>query len=92
MERFYDPNQGHIARQCGHKDVAIKMVTRPDRFSEPRACTLATTILENILYGKPDATTTEVEAAVLAANAHSFITLLPNGCNSNNNNNKNTQI
>ncbi|KAL8044043.1 hypothetical protein ABFX02_08G021700 [Erythranthe guttata] len=41
----------------------------------------ATTILENILYGKPDATMSEVEAASSAANAHSFITLLPNGYN-----------
>lgn len=39
----------------------------------------ATTILENILYGKPEATMAEVEAAASAANAHSFITLLPNG-------------
>lgn len=41
----------------------------------------ATTILENILYGKPDATMEEVEAAASAANAHSIITLLPNGYN-----------
>lgn len=41
----------------------------------------ATTILENILYGKPDATMDEIEAAASAANAHSFITLLPNGYN-----------
>jgi len=38
----------------------------------------ATTILENILYGKPDATMAEVEAAATSANAHSFIVLLPN--------------
>lgn len=41
----------------------------------------ATTILENILYGKPGASMAEVEAAASAANAHSFITLLPNGYN-----------
>lgn len=41
----------------------------------------ATTILENILYGKSDATSVEVEQAATAANAHSFITLLPNGYN-----------
>jgi ATP-binding cassette subfamily B (MDR/TAP) protein 1 len=41
----------------------------------------ATTIRENILYGKPDATNDEIEAATSAANAHSFITLLPNGYN-----------
>lgn len=41
----------------------------------------ATTILENILYGKPGASMAEVEAAASAANAHGFITLLPNGYN-----------
>lgn len=41
----------------------------------------ATTILENILYGKSDASMAEVEAAASAANAHSFITLLPSGYN-----------
>ena len=41
----------------------------------------ATTILENILYGKPDATIAEVEAAATASNAHSFISRLPNGYN-----------
>lgn len=41
----------------------------------------ATTILENILYGKSDATNVEVEQAATAANAHSFIALLPNGYN-----------
>ena len=30
----------------------------------------ATTILENILYGKPDATIAEVEATTTSANAH----------------------
>jgi ATP-binding cassette, subfamily B (MDR/TAP), member 1 len=41
----------------------------------------ATTILDNILYGKPEATMAEVETAATAANAHSFIALLPNGYN-----------
>lgn len=34
-------------------------------------------ILENILYGKPDATLQEVEAAARKANAHEFITSFP---------------
>ena len=38
----------------------------------------ATSILENILYGKEDATMEEVEAAAKAANAHAFINDLPN--------------
>ena len=37
------------------------------------------TIGENIRYGKPDATQEEVEAAAKEANAHNFITALPDG-------------
>ncbi|KAK2376747.1 ABC transporter B family member [Trifolium repens] len=33
------------------------------------------------LYGKSDAINEEIEAATSATNAHSFITLLPNGYN-----------
>lgn len=36
-------------------------------------------LLENIRYGKPDATIQEVEAAAKAANCHDFITSLPEG-------------
>ncbi|KAG6474720.1 hypothetical protein ZIOFF_068658 [Zingiber officinale] len=39
----------------------------------------ATSIKENILFGKKDATMEEVVAAAMAANAHSFISLLPQG-------------
>ncbi|KAG6474691.1 hypothetical protein ZIOFF_068629 [Zingiber officinale] len=39
----------------------------------------ATSIKENILFGKEDATMEEVVAAAMAANAHSFISLLPQG-------------
>lgn len=38
----------------------------------------ATSILENILYGKDGATMQEIEEAAKAANAHSFIDTLPN--------------
>ncbi|MCM8772364.1 MAG: ABC transporter ATP-binding protein/permease [Candidatus Omnitrophica bacterium] len=37
------------------------------------------TVLENILYGKPDATLEEVIYAAKIANAHDFIMKLPNG-------------
>ena len=36
-------------------------------------------IAENIAYGKPDATSTEIERAAKLANAHEFIKDLPNG-------------
>ena len=41
----------------------------------------ATTILESILYRKPDTIMAEVEAAASAANAYSFITFLLNRYN-----------
>ena len=37
------------------------------------------TIAENISYGKEDASQEEIEKAAKAANAHSFITELPDG-------------
>jgi ATP-binding cassette subfamily B protein/subfamily B ATP-binding cassette protein MsbA len=37
------------------------------------------TIRENIVYGKPEATDAEIEAAARAAYAHEFITELPDG-------------
>ena len=39
----------------------------------------ATTIAENIRYGKEGVTQTEIEEAAEAANAHSFISELPDG-------------
>ena len=38
-----------------------------------------TTIADNIRYGRGDATMKDIEAAAKAANAHSFISELPNG-------------
>ena len=40
-----------------------------------------TTIAENISYGKGGATTEEIEGAARAANAHNFISELPDGYN-----------
>ena len=39
----------------------------------------ATSILENILYGKDGATLQEIQEAAKAANAHTFIASLPKG-------------
>lgn len=41
----------------------------------------ATSIIENILYGKDNASMEEIKEAAKAANAHSFIENLPNGYN-----------
>ncbi|XP_020577107.1 ABC transporter B family member 19 [Phalaenopsis equestris] len=82
IERFYDPNQGQIL--LDNVDIRIlqlRWLRDQIGLVNQEPALFATTILENILYGKSDATIVEVEQAATAANAHSFIALLPNGYN-----------
>ncbi|XP_068636496.1 ABC transporter B family member 19 [Aristolochia californica] len=82
IERFYDPNQGQVLLDnVDIKTLQLRWLRDQIGLVNQEPALFATTILENILYGKPDATIAEVEVAATAANAHSFITLLPNGYN-----------
>ncbi|XP_010554005.1 PREDICTED: ABC transporter B family member 19-like [Tarenaya hassleriana] len=82
IERFYDPNDGQILLDgVDIKTLQLKFLRDQIGLVNQEPALFATTILENILYGKPDAKMAEVEAAASAANAHSFITLLPDGYN-----------
>ncbi|RWR78404.1 ABC transporter B family member 19 [Cinnamomum micranthum f. kanehirae] len=82
IERFYDPNQGQVLLDnVDIKTLQLWWLREQMGLVNQEPALFATTIHENILYGKPDATIAEVEAAATAANAHSFITLLPNGYN-----------
>ncbi|KAF9663718.1 hypothetical protein SADUNF_Sadunf17G0081200 [Salix dunnii] len=82
IERFYDPNQGQVLLDnVDIKTLQLRWLRDQIGLVNQEPALFATTILENIRYGKPDATMEEVEAATSAANAHSFITLLPNGYN-----------
>lgn len=82
IERFYDPNEGQVLLDnVDIKTLQLRWLRGQIGLVNQEPALFATTILENILYGKPDATTAEVEAAASAANAHSFITSLPNGYN-----------
>ncbi|KAI3977141.1 hypothetical protein MKX01_027462, partial [Papaver californicum] len=82
IERFYDPNQGQVLiDNVDIKTLQLKWLRNQIGLVNQEPALFATTILENILYGEPDATIEEVEAATSAANAHSFISLLPNGYN-----------
>ncbi|KAE8709999.1 ABC transporter B family member 19 [Hibiscus syriacus] len=82
IERFYDPNEEQVLLDnVDMKTLQLKWLRDQIGLVNQEPALFATTILENILYGKPDAKMDEVEAAASAANAHSFITLLPNGNN-----------
>ncbi|KAL5722705.1 ABC-type xenobiotic transporter [Ranunculus cassubicifolius] len=82
IERFYDPKQGQILLDTVDiRTLQLKWLRDQIGLVNQEPALFATTILGNILYGKADATMAEVEAAASAANAHSFVTLLPNGYN-----------
>ncbi|EFA76461.1 hypothetical protein PPL_10227 [Heterostelium album PN500] len=80
LERFYDPAQGEVLLD-GVPITNLNLTWMRSNFGlvgqEPFL--FSGSIIENIRYGKPDATMEEVVAAAKAANAHSFIEQLPDG-------------
>ncbi|MBN1179875.1 MAG: ABC transporter ATP-binding protein [Anaerolineae bacterium] len=78
--RFYDPIEGRITID-GHDLRQISLDTLRGQIAVVLQDTFLfnTTVRENLLYGKPDATDEELAAAARAAYAHDFITELPNG-------------
>lgn len=80
IPRFYDPQQGSVLLD----GVDVKGMDPEELRGHIGAVSqepilFATSILENIRYGRPQATDQEVEAAARAANAHTFITSFPEG-------------
>lgn len=80
IPRFYDVTGGSI-RMDGHdlKDVTIHSLRDQIGLVLQDSILFSESVKENILMGKPDATDEEVIAAAKAANAHEFITNLPEG-------------
>jgi ATP-binding cassette, subfamily B, bacterial len=78
--RFYDPDSGRILLD-GCEVCALPLASLRANISTVLQETLVLdgTIRENILWGKPDATDAELVAAATAADAHAFITALPEG-------------
>jgi len=78
--RFYDPNQGQITID-GHDLRRIKLSSLRQQVAVvlQDSFLFNNSVVENLLYGKPDATRDELIQAANAANAHEFITQLPEG-------------
>ncbi len=80
LTRFYDPVSGQILLD-GEDLRNFKIADLRNQFSivlqEP--VLFSTTIEENIAYGRPQASKSEIIAAAEAANAHAFITKLDEG-------------
>ena len=84
INRFYEINQGEIT----YDGIPIKDIKKDDLRHSIAMVLQDTrlfpgTIMENIRYGKLDATDEEVYAAAKLANAHSFIEKLPDGYETN---------
>ncbi|MDB6124118.1 MAG: transporter ATP-binding protein [Pedosphaera sp.] len=80
MMRFYDPEQGAIyldgndlrtLKQGSLRHNIGTVLQDPLLFND--------TVRNNIAYGRPDASSAEIEKAAQAANAHEFICHLPEG-------------
>jgi ATP-binding cassette subfamily C protein CydC len=80
LMRHYDPEQGRIllAGENINRLDADKLMTCFGVLSQ-RSQLFAATINENLLIAKPDATATELNAAVKAAGLENFIGYLPEG-------------
>ncbi|PIN09562.1 Multidrug/pheromone exporter, ABC superfamily [Handroanthus impetiginosus] len=80
IERFYDPNQGFITLD-GYdlRTLQVKWLRNQIGMVGQEPVLFATTILENVMLGKENATKKEAIKACMAANAHNFICGLPQG-------------
>ncbi|MBP5492384.1 MAG: ABC transporter ATP-binding protein [Clostridiales bacterium] len=80
IPRFYEPTNGTI--RIDGKDITSvtqKSLRQKIGIVQQDVYLFAGTVIENIRYGRPDATYEEVVAAAKRANAHEFIMELPNG-------------
>ncbi|KAG5391800.1 hypothetical protein IGI04_021763 [Brassica rapa subsp. trilocularis] len=78
--RFYDPTAGIIMIDGQDiRKLKLKSLRRHVGLVQQEPALFATTIYENILYGKEGALESEVMEAAKLANAHDFICSLPGG-------------
>ncbi len=80
LQRFYDPEAGTIT--VDGKDIA-KLSTSDLRsnfaYVSQNPILFQGTVRDNLRYARPDATDMEIETAARSAQAHDFITALPEG-------------
>nr|GMC56968.1 ABC transporter B family member 15-like [Ipomoea batatas] len=80
LQRFYDPLDGEILVDGVAIDkIQLKWLRSQMGLVSQEPALFATTIKENILFGKEAAAMEEVIGAAKASNAHNFISQLPQG-------------
>ncbi|GAA4587576.1 ABC transporter ATP-binding protein [Streptomyces violaceoruber] len=80
LPRFYDVTRGAVL-VGGHdvRELTLDSLRAAVGLVPEDSFLFSDTVRANIAYGRPDATDEEVEAAARAAQAHGFITELPDG-------------
>ncbi|KAH0763482.1 hypothetical protein KY290_019555 [Solanum tuberosum] len=80
LERFYDPEAGEILIDgVDIKKFQLKWLRQQMGLVSQEPVLFATTIRENIMYGKENASEEEIRNAIKLANAAKFIDKLPKG-------------
>jgi ATP-binding cassette subfamily B protein len=78
--RFYDAQSGHIVLDgVDTRQMSLQALRQRVGIVPQDAVIFSTSALENIRYGRPEATDAEVRAAATAAFADTFISALPQG-------------
>ncbi|XP_048159716.1 ATP-binding cassette sub-family B member 5 isoform X1 [Corvus hawaiiensis] len=82
LQRFYDPDQGEITLDGRDiRTLNTKWLRENIGIVSQEPVLFATTIAENIRYGREDITDAEIERAAKEANAFDFISRLPDKFN-----------
>jgi ATP-binding cassette subfamily B protein len=80
LMRFYDPTDGQILLDgVDLRDYNLADLRRQFGIVLQEPVLFSSTIAENIAYGRPDATPEQIAEAARLANAHDFISALPEG-------------
>jgi len=80
IPRFYEVSEGKILLDgVDIKDITLRSLRRNVGVVQQDVYLFAGTVLENIRYGKPNASNEEIIDAAKKANAHDFIMGLPDG-------------
>ncbi|KAL1811502.1 hypothetical protein ACET3Z_021567 [Daucus carota] len=82
IERFYDPLKGSVhIDERDIKDYSLRTLRAQIALVSQEPTLFAGSIYDNIAYGTPDATDSEIRDAAKLANAHEFISGMKDGYN-----------
>lgn len=81
--KFYSPTKGHLLfKNRDYKNLDHKFIRNNVALVFQENELFSSTIKENVIYGKQDATEEDIVKALKLANAHNFVEKLPKGLNS----------